>query len=139
MKKLIFYFFMSAIVVNLGCLAQAQTPTNLGERDPFQPPKYIDNLEAPANKGDSRDPSIDEKVEAIRRWPLRDYKVVAIMWDSQNPKVVVSDRLGTLHLLKKNYRIGNLKGMITSIDEGEIIVTEKELPVVMKIESAISN
>lgn len=117
-------------------IKQISNPQNLlGDRDPFQRPKYIDDLEADATATVNIDKTEDERVEAIRRWPLRDYKAKAIMWDIQNPKVIIVDRKGTLHLLKKNYRIGNRSGMITAINEGEIIVTENGIPVVIKIES----
>lgn len=109
--------------------------SGLGSRDPFQRPKYIDDLESQADRDARIDIDEDERVEAIRRWPLRDYKATAIMWDIQNPKVMITDRKGTLHLLKKNYRIGNRNGIITAINEGEIVITESGLPVVMKIEA----
>ena len=108
---------------------------NLGERDPFQRPKYIDELEMDASKNADLDAIEDDRVEAIRRWPLRDYRATAIMWDISNPKVMIVDRRGTLHLLKKNYRIGNRSGIITAINEGEILVTENGMPIVIKIEA----
>lgn len=113
-----------------------QISTGLGDRDPFQRPKYIDDLESDLNRNANLDTTEDERIEAIRRWPLRDYRATAIMWDIQNPKVMIVDRKGTLHLLKKNYRIGNRNGIITAIHEGEIIVTENKIPVVITIEAA---
>lgn len=113
-----------------------QISNGLGERDPFQRPKYIDDLESDLNRNANLDTTEDERIEAIRRWPLRDYRATAIMWDIQNPKVMIVDRKGTLHLLKKNYRIGNRNGIITAIHEGEIIVTENKIPVVITIEPA---
>ncbi|MBC7754836.1 MAG: pilus assembly protein PilP [Moraxellaceae bacterium] len=113
-----------------------QISNGLGARDPFQRPKYIDDIEADLNRNANLDSTEDERVEAIRRWPLRDYRATAIMWDIKDPKVMVVDRKGTLHLLKKNYRIGNRNGIITAIHEGEIIVTENKIPVVISIEAA---
>jgi Tfp pilus assembly protein PilP len=110
-----------------------QISDGLGDRDPFQRPKYIDDLEADLNRNANLDTTEDERIEAIRRWPLRDYIATAIMWDIQDPKVMIVDRKGTLHLLKKNYRIGNRNGIITAIHEGEIIVTENKIPVVISI------
>jgi Tfp pilus assembly protein PilP len=107
----------------------------LGERDPFQRPKYIEEMEQEeATNTVTTELVEDERVEAIRRWPIKDYKPIAVIWDVQNPKVMVIDRKGTMHLLKKNYRIGNRNGMITSINEGEIVVVENGVPNVMKIE-----
>jgi len=108
--------------------------TGLGERDPFKRPKYIDDIEKDLNRNANLDSTEDERIEAIRRWPLRDYRATAIMWDIQSPKVMIVDRKGTLHLLKKNYRIGNRNGIITAINEGEIIVTENKIPVVISLE-----
>ncbi len=113
-----------------------QPELGLGERDPFQRPKYIDDIEADSIRNANLDSTEDEKIEAIRRWPLRDYHATAIMWDIKSPKVMFVDRKGTLHLLKKNYRIGNRNGIITAITEGEIIITERGIPVVMTIEAA---
>lgn len=109
----------------------------LGERDPFQRPKYIDDMEEEeVSKAVPVENAEDDRVEAIRRWPIKDYKPIAVIWDVQNPKVMIVDRKGTMHLLKKNYRIGNKNGMVTSINEGEIIVVESGIPNVMKIEKA---
>lgn len=135
MKKRGLLFLMTGLF-SLSAGAQGQISSGLGERDPFQRPKYIDDIEADLNRNANLDSTEDERVEAIRRWPLRDYKATAIMWDIKSPKVMIVDRKGTLHLLKKNYRIGNRNGIITAIHEGEIIVTENKIPVVLSIEPA---
>lgn len=110
----------------------------IGDRDPFQRPKYIEDMEEDElTKVPAVENAEDERVEAIRRWPIKDYKPIAVIWDVQNPKVMIVDRKGTMHLLKKNYRIGNKNGMITAINEGEIIVIESGVPNVMKIEKAV--
>lgn len=119
-------------------LATDATHMVLGERDPFRRPKYYDDLDDEAKQVTIApdDKTINEKTEAIRRWPLRFYRPIAVIWDVKNPKVMVVDPSKTMHLLKKNYRMGNRNGMITAINEGEIVVTENGTPNVMKIESA---
>lgn len=113
----------------------------LGERDPFRPPKYLVDLEYEKSKPPPPPPKpvepdvIDAKMEAIRRWPLDQYKLIAIIWDVKNPKAMILDQARTMHLLKKNYRIGNRDGVITSITEGEIVVTERGVPITIKIQS----
>lgn len=113
----------------------------LGERDPFRPPKYLVDLEYEKSKPPPPPPKavepdvIDDKMEAIRRWPLEQYKLIAIIWDVKNPKAMIIDSARTMHLLKKNYRIGNREGVITSITEGEIVVTERGVPVTIKLQS----
>lgn len=155
MSKIIFYFiFYISILVN------AQTGTSpltepivpnevkagfdeliLGERDPFRKPRYLEELEEQVAEKNAPPQIIteDEKVEAIRRWPIRDYRLVAIMWNIENPKVIVADKRGTLHTMQKNYRLGNKNGIISSIGEGEMVVVEQGVPVVVKIDKPESN
>jgi Pilus assembly protein, PilP len=112
----------------------------LGKRDPFSPPKYIREKEFYTTKENSGgkmlrpEDIIDKQMEAIRRWPLTDYKLVAVIWDVKNPKAMILDKANTMHLLKKNYRIGNREGVITEINESEIVVLQNETPFVIQIE-----
>lgn len=107
----------------------ANTEFRLGERDPFAPPKYIKEklLVKPEEV-------IDSQMEAIRRWPLSDYRLKGVIWDVKNPKAMIVDKVNTLHLLKKNYRIGNHEGIISQINESEIIVVQKGVPAVLTID-----
>ncbi len=127
--------------VNVGIQAIQEAPL-LGERDPFEKPKYIQELEAEAAKAGVIDPNEnaeDGMVEAIRRYSLGEYRPVAIIWDVKDPKVMITDKTGTMHLLRKNYRIGNKEGIITAINEGEIVVTERGIPRVLGIRNATQN
>lgn len=110
---------------------QPTADTKIGERDPFAPPKYIRDLELIRPED-----LVDNKMEAIRRWPLSDYKLQGIIWDVKNPKAIIVDKFKTLHLLKKNYRIGHREGIISEIHESEIIVLQKGLPIVIPIQQA---
>lgn len=107
----------------------------LGDRNPFMPPRYILEMEyyvEPQRNVPVIDP-IDGKMEAIRRWPLNDYQVLGIIWDVRSPKALVRDRNGTLHIVKKNQRIGNAEGLISEINEGELLVLEKGVPKTLKL------
>lgn len=104
----------------------------LGERDPFRVPNYLEELELEFLERNNTD-NVDNSVEAIKRWPLAQYKVVAIIWNVNDPKAMITDRRGTMHMVKKNYQIGNKGGLITSIKDGEIVVTEKGVPIVLKL------
>lgn len=103
----------------------------LGERDPFLPPKYIRDMELT-----KLEDIIDKKMEAIRRWPLSEYKLKGIIWDVKNPKAMIVDKVNTLHLVKKNYRIGNREGVISEIGDSEIVVVQKGIPTVIQIDKA---
>lgn len=103
-------------------------------RDPFKVPSYIEELELEAYKSTTVI-EVDSKIEAIRRWPLYNYKLTAVIWGTQDPKALIMDKAGTMHMIKKNYRMGNENGIITAIHEGEIVVTEKGIPKIIKIEN----
>lgn len=105
------------------------------DRDPFRKPMYLLELEESANRPQRVDTAgkIDEKMEAIRRWPITEYKLVGVIWDVQSPKAMIVDPSGTMHLLKRNYRIGDRDGVISSISEGSMTVVQDDVPVVISI------
>lgn len=115
----------------------------LGQRDPFSPPKYIRDLEYEKTKEQGRkirpEDVIDDQMEAIRRWPLNEYRLLAVIWDVRSPKAMVMDKSNTMHLLKKNYRIGNREGVISEINESEIIVLQNGVPVVLQISRSVDS
>lgn len=107
------------------------------DRDPFRKPLYILELEEKSLKPQkTEEVRIDDKIEAIRRWPLRDYRLVGVIWDVKSPKAMIVDPSNTMHLLKRNYRIGDKDGIISAISEGTITVIQDNIPVVMDISSS---
>ena len=110
------------------------------DRDPFRKPLYILELEEKSLKPQrTEEVRIDDKIEAIRRWPLRDYRLVGVIWDVRNPKAMIVDPSNTMHLLKRNYRIGDKDGIISTISEGTITVIQDNIPVVIGISGSGSN
>ena len=104
------------------------------EKDPFRKPRNLLDLEEEAARPKRiQDNQIDEKMEAIRRWPLQQYKLIAVIWDVSNPKAMIADPDGKKHLLKKSYRIGDQDGLITNISEGSITVLQGNVPVVVAL------
>ncbi len=104
------------------------------EKDPFRKPKNILDLEEELKRPKRiQDNQIDEKMEAIRRWPLPQYRLIAIIWDVSNPKAMIEDPDKKKHLLKRNYRIGDQDGLITKISEGSITVLQGNVPVVVNL------
>lgn len=104
------------------------------DRDPFRKPLYILELEEKSLKPQkTEEVRIDDKIEAIRRWPLRDYRLVGVIWDVRSPKAMIVDPSNTMHLLKRNYRIGDKDGIISAISEGTITVIQDNIPVVIDI------
>lgn len=109
------------------------------DRDPFRKPMYILELEEKSLKPQkTEEVRIDDKIEAIRRWPLRDYRLVGVIWDVRNPKAMIVDPSNTMHLLKRNYRIGDKDGIISAISEGTITVIQDNIPVVVDISGSSS-
>jgi len=110
------------------------------DRDPFRKPLYILELEEKSLKPQKTEEiRIDDKIEAIRRWPLRDYRLVGVIWDVRNPKAMIVDPSNTMHLLKRNYRIGDKDGIISAISEGTITVIQDNIPVVIDISGSTTN
>jgi Tfp pilus assembly protein PilP len=108
------------------------------DRDPFRKPLYLLEREEQNLKPQKTQESanrIDDKIEAIRRWPLRDYRLVGVIWDVRNPKAMIVDPSSTMHLLKRNYRVGDKDGIISAISEGTITVIQDNIPVVITISS----
>lgn len=68
---------------------------------------------------------VDESVEPKKRWALKHYKLVAIIWNVKKPKAMVTDRKGDLHMFYVNDHIGNNEGVISGISNGEVVILEK--------------
>lgn len=110
------------------------------DRDPFRKPLYILELEEKSLRPQkTEEVRIDDKIEAIRRWPIRDYRLVGVIWDVRNPKAMIVDPSNTMHLLKRNYRIGDKDGIISTISEGTITVIQDNIPVVIDISGSNNN
>jgi len=107
------------------------------ERDPFRKPEEMlrreEDIARPKNPIINIDEIIDSKMEAIRRWPLSEYKLIGVIWDVKNPKAMLVDKNKTKHLLKKNYRIGNKNGLVSEIGEGSITVLQEGVPIVLSL------
>ncbi len=107
----------------------------LSKRDPFRIPEYllIKIRQQQAVTGAPTVVSIDDNVEATRRWPLATYKLVGIIWDVKKPKAMFIDEKNSIHLMKVNDFIGNAKGVITNIKNGSVTVQEGKIPQVIKL------
>ena len=108
---------------------------NSFKRDPFRLPKYlIDKLTykpSPIAVVDQQ--AIDDRVEPVKRWPAKEYLLVGIIWEVKNPKALIKDLQGRVHVVKLRDRLGNKEGIVTAIKEGAITVTEKKVPLVLRL------
>ena len=76
---------------------------------------------------------IDDAVDPIKRWPLNTYGLIGIIWDVKNPKALIMDQQRKVHMVRVRDRIGNAGGVITSIQEGSIVVMQDKIPEVMRL------
>ncbi|MEZ0390828.1 MAG: pilus assembly protein PilP [Pseudobdellovibrionaceae bacterium] len=89
----------------------------MGRRDPFK--AY----------GESQATQAPEQGEQRVRGPLEMYdvgqfKLVGIVWNVRDPKAMVRDPLGKLHMVRRETRIGRNNGFVAAIREGEVIIVE---------------
>lgn len=107
-----------------------------GRRDPFRPfgqsqvvtpipsPIAIPNQQPGAVPPALQPPTPLSPAEPLQQYDLAQLKVVGIVWEVRNPKAMVKDPLGKLHLVRKEAKIGRNNGFIAAIREGEVIVVE---------------
>lgn len=94
-------------------------------KDPFMLPNHL-YLKIKRKLGDIQGEGyIDEGVAPQLRWALKRYKLIAIIWNVKRPKAIIADQKEDTHLFYLNDRIGNNEGVITSINDGEVLVNEK--------------
>lgn len=96
-----------------------------GKRDPFHPYDFggeVDNApKEPVVKGPT-----DEEIRSnpLLAYDVKQFQVIGIMWEVKEPKALLRDPSGKVHMLRKNVRIGRNKGFVSEIREGEVVVTE---------------
>lgn len=116
-----------------------------GKRDPFQQDKPELRTESapttgggtgtPAPEMEGQAPAAPQRpLEALEEFETQEIRVVAIIWDTKNPKALLQDPSGKLHSAKLKSRIGKMNGSIVAIREGEIVVAEKNADGTRKFE-----
>jgi type IV pilus assembly protein PilP len=120
-------------VLALGCLAVASSgwavapapdPRNavepvedsaydpVGRRDPFRPPRATPATAA----GTPRTP--------LERYEIGQLKLVAIIYDTHEPRAVVEDDAGLGYIIKVGTPIGLNGGQVRAIERGQVLVEE---------------
>ncbi len=115
---------------------EPKTDAGLFKRDPFRLPKYLIEkitYKAPPAVDPAAPDIIDDRVDPIRRWGTKEYVLVGIIWEVKSPKALLKDFQNRVHVVKLRDKLGNKDGVITSITEGTVVVTEKKVPVVLRL------
>lgn len=92
-----------------------------GRRDPFKPFGESQSTKAPVTQAE---PEEQVPKEPLEMYEVLQYKLVGIIWNVTDPKAMVRDPSGKLHMVKKETKIGRNNGFVAAIREGEVIVVE---------------
>ncbi len=102
-------------------------------KDPFMLPDEL-YLKIKKKLGDVQGEGyVDESVDPPRRWALKHYKLLAVIWNVKKPKAMFRDRKGDNHIFYVNDKIANNEGVITSIHGGEVVVREKDTEIKLRL------
>jgi type IV pilus assembly protein PilP len=82
-----------------------------GRRDPFRPPRA-----APAHGGLPRTP--------LQKYEIGQLRLVAIIYDTVEPRGVVEDEAGLGYIVKVGTPIGPNGGEVQRIERGQIVIRE---------------
>lgn len=103
-------------------------------KDPFMLPNHLYvRIKKKLGNAEGGEGFVDESVEPQRRWAIRHYKLVGIIWNVSQPKAMITDRENTLHMFMIKDRIGNNEGQITAIRDGEVVINEKGSEIRLKL------
>jgi type IV pilus assembly protein PilP len=83
-----------------------------GRRDPFRPPRA-----GTAQSGEPRTP--------LQRYEIGQLKLVAIIYDTREPRAVVEDDQKLGYIIKVGTPIGPNGGVVRSIERGRVVVAEQ--------------
>jgi type IV pilus assembly protein PilP len=98
-----------------------------GRRDPFMPFGASSVIPQPL-PGPSVPAVLQPQNEnSLTFFELAQLKVTAIVWDVKDPKAMIMDPKGKLHMVHKDSPIGRNNGFVYVIREGEIVVIEPTL------------
>lgn len=92
-------------------------------RDPFSPFFGSDGDEI-VEEGVEGEEEPVQAVTPLQRFDLDQIKLLGVIWGVKNPRAMMKDPTGKIHVVTKNAKIGRNKGYIAVIREGELVVVE---------------
>ena len=87
-----------------------------GKPDPFKP--FIREVKRSKEEA-------DKTLQPLQRYELSQLKLVAIIWNIDNPRALVEDNAGKGYIISKGSFIGNNQGKVTDILKDEVVVAEE--------------
>jgi type IV pilus assembly protein PilP len=86
-----------------------------GKRDPFRPPRTNQTTLA----GEARTP--------LQRYDIGQLRLVAVIYDAQQPRAVVEDDAGLGYIVRVGTPIGANGGAVKTIERGKVRVEEESI------------
>ena len=83
-----------------------------GRRDPFRPPR----AGTTAHTGEQRTP--------LQRYEITQLRLVAVIYDTKDPRAVVEDDQGLGYIVHVGTPIGPNGGQVRGIERGRVLITE---------------
>ena len=83
-----------------------------GRRDPFRPPR----VGVTAHTGEQRTP--------LQRYEIAQLRLVAVIYDTKDPRAVVEDDQGLGYIVHVGTPIGPNGGEVRGIERGRVLITE---------------
>ena len=99
-------------------VARATDPTGdvpydgAGRRDPFRPPRV------------GMTPHTGEQRTPLQRYEIAQLRLVAVIYDTKDPRAVVEDDQGLGYIMHVGTPIGPNGGQVRSIERGRVLITE---------------
>ena len=87
-----------------------------GRRDPFRPPRAGG---AATRTGEARTP--------LQRYEIGQLRLVAVIYDTREPRAVVEDDQGLGYIVKTGTPIGPNGGQVESIERGRMVIEENSV------------
>ena len=92
-------------------VAASYTYDKKGKRDPFEPYRH--------NRGLNSDTT-----GPLMAYELEQLQVVAVVWDTGNPRALVADPRGDTHVVREGTPIGKNDGLVIHIGDNIVLVKE---------------
>jgi len=97
-----------------------------GKPDPFKP-LIVERPEVPRSKKvpEKAIEEVSSKATPLERMELSQLKLVALIWNIQQPRAMIEDGTGKGYILAQGTPLGRNKGRVTQITSAGVVVVEQ--------------